>query len=254
MTAVPDGIEGRYANPALAVIAGLTYIERSQVFQRWVMPTYRTAFRWTGNRADAEDATTWTFLTRLIPVRLPELVSVVDDRAVEATIEAVCRHWSDRYGVSQLRCSETRTGDAAHSGYPAIGLDALFERLSAEARLLLVLRFVRRRPLPAISTQLGFQPGLGKIQMYAALTSVAERIGFAASAGEGTQVDQVASFVDAVIAKRTPLRVDVSQAVWAGMVAAAHVQGAIAGNDLPSIRFIRILEDRFVKSGVRTGM
>ena len=40
----------------LAVIRGLTYFDVRQVFNRWLIPTYQTAFRWTGNRSDSEDA------------------------------------------------------------------------------------------------------------------------------------------------------------------------------------------------------
>ena len=38
----------------LAVIRGLTYTSCSQVFKRWLVPTYRNSFRWTGNHADSE--------------------------------------------------------------------------------------------------------------------------------------------------------------------------------------------------------
>jgi len=93
--------------PALTVIAGLTYPEQSHVFNRWFLPTYRTSFRWTGNRSDAEDATTWVSTSAVGHIKLPERVSVVDDQLADATLEAVSRHWADRYGVARTRCSDT---------------------------------------------------------------------------------------------------------------------------------------------------
>jgi hypothetical protein len=46
----PANREMRCAHPpALTVITGLTYVERSHVFKRWFLPTYETSFRWSGN-------------------------------------------------------------------------------------------------------------------------------------------------------------------------------------------------------------
>src|SRR4029077_17748207 len=91
--------------PALSVVAGLTYRERSQVFNRWLMPAYQVSMRWTGNRLDAEDATTWVLIKEIGGLDLPELVQIVDERLAETTLEAVGRHWSDRDGVSAPRTS-----------------------------------------------------------------------------------------------------------------------------------------------------
>src|SRR5260370_620664 len=98
--------------PALSVIRGLTYFEECQVFNRWFLPTYQASFRWTGNRSDAEDATTWVFMNAVGTVHLPELVSVVDDIVADATLEAASRHWCDRYGVVRLRCAEIHAFEA----------------------------------------------------------------------------------------------------------------------------------------------
>jgi hypothetical protein len=47
---------------------------------------------WTGNRPDAEDATTWVLRNVAARTRLPELVNTVNDRVADATLEAVGRH------------------------------------------------------------------------------------------------------------------------------------------------------------------
>src|SRR5690348_7476191 len=96
----------------LAVVRGLTYTNCSQVFKRWLMPTYRTSFRWTGNRADSEDATTWVFLNASDHLQLPELVQVVDDHVLDLTLEAVTRHWLDRYGIAGVGGREMFALDA----------------------------------------------------------------------------------------------------------------------------------------------
>jgi hypothetical protein len=236
--------------PALTVITGHTYWEQSQVFKRWLLPTYQASFLWTGNGSDAEDATTWVFKSVATRTRLPELVSTVDDRVAEATHEAVERHWSDRYGVGRRRCSEISSYEMALSGRPAMTLAELSDGLSAEMRLVIVLRFLRRRPLGAIAAQLGVPPGRINARLLTALLAVAKRIGLDAPAGE-TQADQVAAFVDDLIGKRKPLRFEASPPAWTAMLAAAHIQAAVAGNNLPAMQFVRSLEEALTTGGSR---
>src|SRR4029077_18251235 len=107
---------------------------------RWLLLTYRTSYLWTGNRCDAEDATTWVFKNVATLTPLPELVTTVDEKVAGATLDAVCRHWSERYGVGRLRCSEISAFESALSGRSTMTLAELCEALSAEMRLLIVLR------------------------------------------------------------------------------------------------------------------
>src|SRR5260370_34063029 len=140
--------------PALTVVAGLTYRERSQVLKRWLVPAYQTSIRWTGNRLDAEDATTWVLINEMSRLDLPDLVQLVDERLAETTLDAIGRHWSERYGISHLRCSAIQSVDAALIGQAALGIDALTDRLSADERLVIVLPFLRWRALPSVSAPL----------------------------------------------------------------------------------------------------
>src|SRR5258708_26867295 len=144
--------------PALSVIRGLTYFEECQVFNRLFLTTYQASFRWTGNRSDAEDATTWVFMNAVGTVHLPELVNVVDDMVADATLEAASRHWCDRYGVVGLRCAEIHAFEAGLAGRAPSTLDSLVEGLSAQMRLVIVLRVLRKRNMSAIPTPLGL-PG-----------------------------------------------------------------------------------------------
>ena len=230
--------ERRVRLPALTVIAGLTYVERSQVFKHWFLPTYETSFRWTGNQPDAEDATGWVF-KKISRMRLPELVRVIDERVAEATLEAALRHWSDRYGVAPHVC------DAYLSGRPALSLDALVSGLTAELRLMIVLRFLRKRTLPAIAGQLGIPAGALNIRLYAALSQVAEQMGLDSGMGDFSQADRVMTFVDHLIDRRRPPRFEARPSAWAVLLAAAQIQAAVAGNDIPRAEFVRSMEETF---------
>jgi hypothetical protein len=232
------------------VISGLTYSEHSQVFNRWLMPAYQTSFHWTGNRPDAEDATTWVFKNAVGCVQLPELVSIVDACIADATLEAVSRHWSERYGVEHLRSAEIYAFEAALSGRPYLTVAQLCDGLSAEMRLVIVLRFLRRRPLSAIAAQLGSPPA-GALRLFNALSEVAEQMGLDARTGRSTQADQVAAFVDGLVDRRRPLRFEATPPAWAALLAATHLQAAVAGNSLPRARFVRALEETFETSGMR---
>ncbi len=232
--------------PALTVIRGLTYMARSQVFSRWFLPVYQTSFRWTGNRSDAEDATTWVFMNAARHVHMPELVTVVDEIVADATLEAASRHWTERYGVLRLRCAEIYAFEAGLSGRSTLTLDALVESLSAEMRLVIVLRFLRKRELSAIAAQLSVPAKAAKGLLHTALSRVAEGMGLdAAKHADQAQAGRVAAFVDDIIGRRRPMRFEATPSAWAALLAATHLQAAVAGNDLPAARFVRSLEESF---------
>jgi len=228
--------------PALTVVAGLTYRERSQVLNRWLVPAYQTSIRWTGNRLDAEDATTWVLINEISRLDLPDLVQLVDERLAETTLDAIGRHWSERYGISQLRCSAIQSVEAALVGQPTLGIDALTDRLTADERLLIVLRFLRGHALPSISAQLKLSARASANMLFRALLGVAARLGLDADAADTTQVDLIAAYVGDLVARRRPLRFEATPNAWPALVAATHIQAAIAGNDLPRLRFVRSLE------------
>jgi hypothetical protein len=229
----------------LAVVHGLMYTNCSQVFKRWLMPTYRASFRWTGNRADSEDATSWALLNTANHLQLPELVQVVDDHVLDMALEAATRHWVERYGIQRERCTAFCGSEATPS------LDSLFEGLTAEMRLLLVLRFLRRRSPEAIAAQLRIRPEEAGRRILAALTRVAQRVGFPPGPNETRQVTHVSAYVEDIVARRRPVRFEVAPEAWPAMIAAGHVQAAIAGNDLPAQGFIRSLERRLMECSER---
>lgn len=236
--------------PALSVVTGLIYRERRQVLNRWLVPVYQTSMRWTGNRPDAEDATTWVLVNQLNSLDLPELVPVVDERLAATTLEAVGRHWSDGYGVPLLRYASIHPIEAARAGQSRLTFDSLTESLSADERLAIVLRFLRLRTPSAIATQLGVSAGASANLLYRALSKVAVRLGLDADPGDLDQVTQVALFVSDVVARRSPLRFEAAPGAWMALLAATHIQAAIAGNDLPRLRFVRSLEMHVTLPGI----
>ncbi len=228
--------------PSLSVVAGLTYREGSQVLNRWLVPAYQTSIRWTGNRLDAEDATTWVLVNEMSRLELPELVQLVDEHFAETTLDAVGRHWSDRYGISTLRSSSIHAIEAAFAAQPPLTFDALTDRLTADQRLVIVLRFLRGRTLPSIANQLGVAAGASANILFRALRGVAARLGLDADSTDPSQVNQVAAFVGDLVARRRPIRFEAAPGAWAALLAAAHIQATIAGNDLPRLRFVRSFE------------
>src|SRR5260370_34170696 len=223
---------------AITVVAGLTYRERSQVLNRWLVRAYQTSIRWTGNRLDAEDATTWVLINEMSRLDLPDLVQLVDERLAETTLDAIGRHWSERYGISQLRCSAIQSVEAALVGHAALGIDALTDRLSADERLVIVLRFLRGRGLPSISAQLKLSARVDADMLFAALLGVAGRLGLDADAADTTQADLIAAYGADLVARGRPLRFEAPPNAWPALVAASHIQAATPGHDLPLLRFV----------------
>lgn len=221
----------------LAVVRGLIYTSFGQVYNRWIVATYVTAFRWTGNRVDAEDATSWVFNRVARSLKLPELVQVVDDLVLDASIDAIAHHWNARYGVDRLR------GLSIDAPDPPTSLGSLVDGLTAEMRLVLVLRFLRRRSLAEIATQLGVSHRAARSQLVRALTGVASNMGLRPLGPGDTQPAEVSSFVNDIVARRRPTRFDLAPEAWPSLVAACHIQAAIPGNTLPSRAFVRELED-----------
>ena len=229
--------------PRLAVVRGLMYTDPAQVITRWLLPTYRTAFRWTGNRVDSQDMTEWTLLTVAQDLQLPELVQAVDEQAASTATDAVVRHWSTRYAV-RPRCDEVAAIEAAGGRLSRPTLNSLFDGLTAEMRLMLVLRFLRRRSPAAIGAQLGMRQDAAARRIIAALSVVGKRLGFGSTTDGSVQAGHLSAYIDDLVGRRRPVRFDAVPEAWPVMIAASQVQAAIAGNDLPERGFVHSLQRR----------
>jgi hypothetical protein len=103
--------------------------------------------------------------------------------------------------------------------------------------------------MSAIAAQLGVPARSANALLLTALSKVAEGMGFhSAGSGDQAQAGQVAAFVADLIGWRRPLRFEATPSTWAAMLAATHLQAAVAGNDLPTARFVRSLEESFEAS------
>jgi len=228
--------------PQLEVLSGHTYREPSDVFNRCLMPVYQTAYRWTGNRPDAEDATSWVVNHALRDLQLPRAVAAVDQALIEATADAIGRHWSERYGISPLRWSAFHSGEVAAPWRSTLSLRAMLDALPQDMRLVIVLRFLRRRTLGQVATQLGLPSQAAAILLFRALTVIAIELGFELAGEDTVQAPLLANFVDHLVARRQPGRFEATPATFNALLAATHVHACIAGNDLPQARFVRSLE------------
>ena len=226
----------------LAIVQGLRYTHMAQVHRRWLLPTYATAYRWTGNRADAEDLTEWIFHNLGRDFGTAQPVEVIQNSLTELTSEAIVRHWSARYGVIGLNV----TASAPTDSHPR--LESLLADLTAEMHLALIRRFVRRLPIATIANRLRVSVQEADRRVYVALTQVAAQVGLAAPSNIPQRLDDLSDFITDLVARRSPLRFEARSGVWRAMVAACHIQSAIAGNALPTQRFVRSLEStgRFV--------
>ena len=228
----------------LTVIAGHRYGEISEVFNRCLMPVYQTSYRWTGNRLDAEDVTARVIVNEFGRLDLPQMVMAVDEQLVDATVEALGKHWGDGYGVSPLRWSAFPACEVAAPWRSTLSLRALLDPLPGELRLVTVLRFLRRRTVGQIATQLGVSQQATAILMFRALEDIGAEMGFGPALDDPSQAREVAAFIDHLVTRRRPPRFVATAAAFQALLAATCVHAAIAGNDLPRARFMRSLSER----------
>jgi DNA-directed RNA polymerase specialized sigma24 family protein len=237
------------AGLSLTVLAGHTYRDPVQVFNRCLMPVYQTSYRWTGNRMDAEDVTTWVFVNEFRRLDLPRSVPAVDDQLIESTVHAIGKHWTERYGISSVRWSAVHAGEVAAPWRSTLSLRALLDPLPGELRLVTVLRFLRGRTVSEIAAQLDASPQAAAILIFKALAEIGAEMGFGPAGDDISQAGQVATFVDNLVTRRRPLRFEATPNSFQALLAATSVHAAIAGNDLPRARFVRSLQDEFNLGG-----
>jgi len=228
-----------HSRPPLSVLRGLTYGDRGQLLNRLLVPSYQTFFRWMGSGPDAEDATRWLVETAIAPLNLPAPVEEVHGRLNRATLQALGRHWSTAYGVSATRWASIVSRPALIGLRAELGLRALFDPLPGELRLLVALRFVRRRPMETIATRLRLPCSAVNLLLFEALTAVGVGLGLPDASPTIVQAGLLARFVDDLILGRRPVRFESAPTTLTALLAAARVQAASPGNDLPDPRFVR---------------
>jgi hypothetical protein len=192
-----------------------------------------------GSAPDAEAATGWLFEAVVSPLGLPAPVEEVNGRLNRATLQALGHHWSTGYGVSATRWAAIVSRPGLVSLRAQVGLRTLFDSLPGELRLLVALRFVRRQPMEAIANRLRLRSAAANLLLFEALTAIGVGIGLADASPTIVQAGLVARFVDDLILGRRPVRFECEPTTLTPLLAAAHVQAASPGNDLPDPRFLR---------------
>jgi hypothetical protein len=228
---------------AFGVVRGFTYSERSQVINSRLVPSYQMLYRWMGSEHDAEEATRWLFETVVTPLELPAPVEDVNGRLARASLRALGQHWSAGYGVSPTRWAAIVGCRNLVSLQNRVGLESLFDPLPGELRLVVALRFLRQRQLSAIANKLRLPLAAANLLLFEALTAIGVRLGLPEANPTLNQAGLVARFVEDLTARRRPFRFECGPGALTALLAAAHVQSAIAGNDLPSPRFVRRLSE-----------
>jgi DNA-directed RNA polymerase specialized sigma24 family protein len=241
------------ARPRLEIVRGLIYRDRQQIFNRWLLPTYKEAFRWTGNEPDAQEVSAWVLRMATAELALPAAAGRVDDQVGAATLQGIARHWSDRYALDLPAASIERSA-AALERRPRFAFEELIGGLGGEERRLVVLRFLRRRSNTAVAAQLDISAQAAEMTLARALLNVAMGIGVDAGQIEPPHTAAVAGFVEDLVRRRRPVRFEASPAAWAALVAACHLQASITGNDLPSGRYIRQLTHEVLGAHSRRGV
>jgi hypothetical protein len=227
--------------PSLSVVGGLVYSERLQIVNCSLVPIYQTFFRGMGAAPDAEDATRWLFETLVAQLALPAPVDEVNGRLSRATVQGLGRHWSIGYGVSATRWAAIVGRLGLVSLRAEVGLRRLLDPLPGELRLLVALRLVRRRPMEGIAYRLRLSSAGASLLLFEALTAIGVGLGLPDASPTIHQADLVASFVDSLIGGRRPAHFDCAPTTLTALLAAAQVQAASPGNDLPDPRFVRRL-------------
>ncbi len=215
--------------PALfEVVGGLVYTDRLAVFNRWFVPTYKLAFRWTGNELDAQDVASGVVRTVIADGPLPADVATVEASIESATLWGIRDHWSGRYGMPSA---------ATVTGGPGLAFNDLVSSLDGELHRVVVLRVLRHIANSSVAAQLQIAPAKAEMILVRALLKIAVKLGLPGGALEPHQVASVATFAEDLIRKRRPLRFEASSGAWAALVAACHLQASITGNDLPAARY-----------------
>jgi hypothetical protein len=231
------------ARPRFELVRGRIYTDRRQLLTRNLIATYRGLFRWTGSAADAEDATRRLVEAAVNPLRLPAPVEDVDELLDRGMLEMLGRHWADGYEVSSISWTAVLGSNAAGRQFAPVGLRELLDPLPGELRTLVVLRFLRQLPIDVIAGRLELRRAAANLLLLEALGAVGAVLGFRGLSPSIVQAGLVARFVDDLVGLRRPLRFAAGPNTFPALLAAANLQAAIPGSDLPDPRFVKRLCD-----------
>jgi len=143
------------------------------VYRAHVVPVYRYVYTRTGNRADAEDVTSTTFMRAL-----PRLRADVSDGEMRAYLRATARTvladmWHDRYRAPVDQIDEETTPNAWNPERAEVDVDYVLEGLPPNYRRVLELRFLRGYSIKETAAALGVTVGNAKVLQLRAVRKAA---------------------------------------------------------------------------------
>jgi len=143
------------------------------VYRTHVVAVYRYVYARTGNRADAEDVTSTTFMRAL-----PRLRADVSDGEMRAYLRATARTvladlWHDRYRAPLKQIDEEMTPNAWSSEQRDVDVEYVLDGLPPNYRRVLELRFLRGYSIKETAAALGVTIGNAKVLQLRALRKAA---------------------------------------------------------------------------------
>lgn len=144
------------------------------VYREHVGPTYRFVYARTGNRADAEDITSTTFM-RALP-RLNAGVSAGELRAYLRTTarSVIADIWRDRHGTVVADIDEEAIPNHEAADAANRDVDWLLDSLPVNYRTVLELRFLRGYSIRETAEAIGISVSNAKVLQLRALRRAAQ--------------------------------------------------------------------------------
>ncbi|HEX6537989.1 MAG TPA: sigma-70 family RNA polymerase sigma factor [Candidatus Dormibacteraeota bacterium] len=144
------------------------------VYREHVGPLYRFVYARTGNRADAEDITSATFVRAL-----PRLHAGVSDAELRAYLRATARTviadtWRERHGtvLEEIHEESIPNHDVAVESHADVA--PLLDRLPGNYRTVLELRFLRGYSVRETAAAMGISVSNAKVMQLRALRRAAQ--------------------------------------------------------------------------------
>ncbi|MBV8195557.1 MAG: sigma-70 family RNA polymerase sigma factor [Candidatus Dormibacteraeota bacterium] len=143
------------------------------VYREHVVPVYRFAYARTGNRADAEDVTSTTFMRAL-----PYLRSDVSEGELRSYLRTTARTviadlWRERHGVFTEEIDDDATPNPRAPEAADLDVEYVLEGLPVNYRTVLELRFLRGYSIKETAASMGISVGNAKVLQLRALRRAA---------------------------------------------------------------------------------
>lgn len=143
------------------------------VYRDHVTSVYRFVYARTGNRADAEDVTSTTFMRAL-----PRLRADVTDGEMRAYLRATARtvladFWHERYRAPIDQMDEETTPNVWTAERTELDVEHVLEGLPPHYREVLELRFLRGYSIKETAAAMGVSVGNAKVLQLRALRKAA---------------------------------------------------------------------------------